>query len=536
MARFSRRRFLEDSMLAAAAAAAVPVTSAFAGEKQSSSPNEKLGVAVVGCGGRGGDHLQRLRQPQGHRDALRRRCRREDRQPAGRGGRQEAGPQAASASRDMRKAFDDKSVDIVSIATPNHWHALAAIWAMQAGKDVYVEKPVSHNVSEGRRMVEAARKYNRICQTGTQCRSMKGTIDAIEYVQAGKIGEVKLARGLCYKRRGSIGPKGDYQVPAGGRLQPLVRPGADAAADAAEVPLRLALAAGTTATATWATRASTRWTSPAGAWASIELADSVISYGGRLGYEDAGDDGQHAGGHLRVRRQDAGLRGPRPGDRPDYAAPSVGVIFYGTEGYVVLTSYTGGAAFDHRRQAWSRSSTAAATTSATSSRPCRSRKHQGPARRHPRRPPVQRPVPPGQHLVPPGRAGVGGRGQEAARQREEPTTTCWRRFDRTTAHLAANKVKRRRRRSSTVGPDADVRSEDRDVPRQRRGQRAADPRVPQAVRDSGGGGSLSPSHVGRSSPSDGVNCVLRTDAVELRPTCPAGSASRCGTGSRRLRR
>ncbi len=76
--------------------------------------------------------------------------------------------------QDMRQMLDDKSVDIVTIATPNHWHALAAIWAMQAGKDVYVEKPVSHNVSEGRRIVEAARKYKRICQTGTQCRSMPG--------------------------------------------------------------------------------------------------------------------------------------------------------------------------------------------------------------------------------------------------------------------------------------------------------------------------------------------------------------------------
>ena len=72
--------------------------------------------------------------------------------------------------KDIRKALEDKTIDIVSIATPNHWHSLAAIWAMQAGKDVYVEKPVSHNVSEGRAIVEAARKYERICQTGTQSR------------------------------------------------------------------------------------------------------------------------------------------------------------------------------------------------------------------------------------------------------------------------------------------------------------------------------------------------------------------------------
>src|SRR5262249_18147450 len=116
--------------------------------------------------------------------------------------------------RDLRQVFDDKSIDIVSTATPNHWHALCAIWAMQAGKDVYVEKPVSHNVSEGRRIVEVARKTNRICQTGTQCRSMPGGIAAIEYVRAGKIGKVKVARGLCYKSRGSIGPRGTYEIPS----------------------------------------------------------------------------------------------------------------------------------------------------------------------------------------------------------------------------------------------------------------------------------------------------------------------------------
>src|SRR5439155_16627707 len=100
---------------------------------------------------------------------------------------------------DIRQALDDKSVNIITVATPNHWHSLAAIWAIQAGKDVYVEKPVSHNVSEGRRAVEAARKYNRICQTGTQCRSNPGMRQLIEYVHSGKIGDVKVSRGLCYK-------------------------------------------------------------------------------------------------------------------------------------------------------------------------------------------------------------------------------------------------------------------------------------------------------------------------------------------------
>src|SRR5690606_8138996 len=106
--------------------------------------------------------------------------------------------------QDLRKLLEDKSIDVVSIATPNHLHSLQAIWAMQAGKDVYVEKPVSHNVSEGRRCVEAARKYERICQAGTQSRSNPGMQEAIAFVQSGKIGDVKVARGLCYKPRKAI--------------------------------------------------------------------------------------------------------------------------------------------------------------------------------------------------------------------------------------------------------------------------------------------------------------------------------------------
>ena len=109
--------------------------------------------------------------------------------------------------QDLRHVFDDPSADIVTIATPNHWHALAAIWAMQAGKDVYLEKPVSHNVSEGRRIVDAARKYKRICQTGTQSRSAKGIRDAIDYLHSGKLGDVKLARALCYNRANRSVPK-----------------------------------------------------------------------------------------------------------------------------------------------------------------------------------------------------------------------------------------------------------------------------------------------------------------------------------------
>ena len=82
--------------------------------------------------------------------------------------------------RDMRQVFDDKDVDAVSFATPNHWHALCGIWAMQAGKHAYIEKPCSHNIWEGRQLVKAARKYNRMCQHGTQARSCSAVREAIQ--------------------------------------------------------------------------------------------------------------------------------------------------------------------------------------------------------------------------------------------------------------------------------------------------------------------------------------------------------------------
>ena len=106
---------------------------------------------------------------------------------------------------DIRQMLENKDLDVVTIATPNHWHSLAAIWAIQAGKDVYVEKPVSHNVWEGRQLVNAARKYKKIVQTGTQARSSKSIQDAVKWVQAGNLGKIKVSRGLCYKSRPSIG-------------------------------------------------------------------------------------------------------------------------------------------------------------------------------------------------------------------------------------------------------------------------------------------------------------------------------------------
>ena len=116
---------------------------------------------------------------------------------------------------DMRKVFEDKDIDAVSFATPNHWHALGTIWAVQAGKHVYVEKPSSHNIFEGRKMIEAARKYNRIVQVGFQNRSINNVRQAMQFLHDGGIGDVYMARGMCFKPRDSFGLAPDSAVPNG---------------------------------------------------------------------------------------------------------------------------------------------------------------------------------------------------------------------------------------------------------------------------------------------------------------------------------
>src|SRR5437764_8403346 len=215
MPNITRRKFLEDSILATAAAASLPLaqSSAPAAEAATGSANDKIPVAILGCGIRGKQHAAELSKlaeceityvcdPDRDRAS----------ELSAEIGKKHPQPKAV---QDLRRVLEDKSIAAVFITTPNHWHALAAIWAMQAGKDVYVEKPVSHNIVEGRRIVETARKYRRICQAGTQIRSMPGAQEAIRYVHDGKIGKVEVARGLCYKPRGSIGKLSPGTVPPG---------------------------------------------------------------------------------------------------------------------------------------------------------------------------------------------------------------------------------------------------------------------------------------------------------------------------------
>jgi predicted dehydrogenase len=122
---------------------------------------------------------------------------------------------APEAIGDFRRILDDKAVDGLIVATPDHWHALATILACQAGKDVYVEKPCSHNVAEGRRMIEAARHYDRVVQVGTQRRSSPFFQEVIASLQAGKIGKVHMAKAINSQKRNNIGHRADAPVPPG---------------------------------------------------------------------------------------------------------------------------------------------------------------------------------------------------------------------------------------------------------------------------------------------------------------------------------
>jgi predicted dehydrogenase len=211
MKNLNRRNFLKTSLYTGATVAWT--AKSWAAVK---GANDSIRVGVVGFKGRGQAHLSGYRSLAAEGVKVVGLCDVDQKVL-------DAGVDAAkkknetvTAHADMRQMFERKDLDCVSIATPNHWHALAAIWAIQAGKDVYVEKPVSHNVWEGRKIVEAARKYNRIVQTGTQSRSSANIAQAVKLVNEGKLGKIEVVRGLCYKRRDSIGlTEGPQEVPAG---------------------------------------------------------------------------------------------------------------------------------------------------------------------------------------------------------------------------------------------------------------------------------------------------------------------------------
>jgi len=349
MRTFTRRELLEDALLASTAAAVAAGTQsvAWAGEPKKSGrvigPNDQIRIAVIGVKSRGRDHISGYaKMPDVTIAAL---CDVDPSVfPSAAKIVTDAGKAEPKYVQDLRRIMDDPEIDAVSIATPNHWHSLAAIWALQAGKDVYVEKPVSHNVREGRVMVDLARKHKRICQAGTQCRSMKGSMDAMEYIHSGKIGKVEVARGLCYKPRNSIGKVGKGEVPAGldynlwtgpAPMKPLSRKSLHydwhwvwdtGNGDLGNQGIHQV------DVARWGLNKNT-------------MPKSVIGYGGRLGYED---DGETPNTHVMVLDYgDSQLIFETRGLKTnDYRGAKIGNVFHGTDGYVVMTSYNAGAAFD----------------------------------------------------------------------------------------------------------------------------------------------------------------------------------------------
>ena len=206
----SRRKFIKNTVSASTATFLAPsiVSASVFGA------NDRINAVVLGVNGRGKNHISSLmKQKNVHVTKL---CdpdsnlllkrQREFKNKYNKD---------VSLEQDLRKVMDDKDIDVVSIASPNHWHALSVIWACQAGKDVYVEKPGSHNIFEGRKMVEAAQKYDRIVQHGVQLRSSPAINEAIGLLRDGYIGNVYMARGLVFRWRGDIGDKGFSSVPKG---------------------------------------------------------------------------------------------------------------------------------------------------------------------------------------------------------------------------------------------------------------------------------------------------------------------------------
>jgi predicted dehydrogenase len=195
MKSISRRTFIKGSVFATAAA--------LTPHARVLGANNDIRVAVVGFRSQGSNHIKYFSRIPGVRvvalcDADRKFIDREVKKFRDRN-------ESVDTYIDVRKLLEDKNIDAIITATPNHWHSLVTVWACQAGKDVYVEKPVSHNIWEGRKMVEAARKYNRIVQTGTQRRSDEGLREAFAYLKAGNLGRILRARCYYFSPRGSIG-------------------------------------------------------------------------------------------------------------------------------------------------------------------------------------------------------------------------------------------------------------------------------------------------------------------------------------------
>ncbi len=349
MSVFHRREFLARTALLASASALAAAPARAAEEAKPAkraSANDRLRVAVVGVHGRGMSHVGAFLGKNNCEIVAVCDCD-EGVIKNAMSTIQKGQGEAPRYVQDFRKLLDDKSIDVISIATPNHWHALMAVWAMRAGKHVYVEKPATHNVREGALMLQAARKYDRVCQVGTQSRSNAGMRDAIAYLHGGGVGKVSLAYGNCYKPRKSIGKVTapttppttmDYDLWCGPAPKTAVeRKGLHydwhwiwnyGNGDFGNQGVHEADKA--------------RWgLNVAG------LPKSVVTVGGRFGYVD---DGETPNTELALYDFGNGqnmvfeVRGL---DTKDYKGTKVGNIWFGDKGYVVCPSYSSGVAYDN---------------------------------------------------------------------------------------------------------------------------------------------------------------------------------------------
>jgi len=210
----SRRDFLRKSAETTAGVAAWSGISFLTHPERVFGANDRVRVAVCGVHGRGMDHVRGYHNLKNAEVAAI--CDPDENVLADRAARMEKhGMTKPATVVDVRKLLEDKSIDAVSVATPNHWHTLIGIWACQAGKDAYIEKPICHNMWEGEQLVKAAQKYNRIVQHGTQIRSAPAIREAVEKMRGGLLGDIYLARGLCFKWRNTIGKAPEAPVPAG---------------------------------------------------------------------------------------------------------------------------------------------------------------------------------------------------------------------------------------------------------------------------------------------------------------------------------
>ncbi|MDR0521718.1 MAG: Gfo/Idh/MocA family oxidoreductase [Planctomycetaceae bacterium] len=374
----SRRRFLKESTLGIAAAAVpaelFPLSASVRAQENRAkttvpNPNSKIGLAVIGTGGRAKSHLAYFQKDPRvtilyivDPDPKRLDSKLIDSIAETQNGLK---PKAVA---DMRNALDDNAVDAITCATTNHWHALTGIWALQAGKHAYLEKPISHNIYEGLALEAAVKKYKKVIQTGTQCRSNPANIEAVAFVQSGGIGEVKFARGLCYKRRKAIGALGKYPVPKGidynlwsgpaPIIDPVTRPNFHY-----DWHWQRLYGNGDLGNQGPHQTDIARWH-----LGLDRFPNAILTYGGRLGYDkenpdknnpnyvDAGDTANteitvYDYGDKCIVFETRGLQTlplTIPKAKPDdkLAGASIGVIVYGSKGYLVQSAYERSAAYD----------------------------------------------------------------------------------------------------------------------------------------------------------------------------------------------